>query len=765
MIQSVETLSPIESQLQSALQYRAAGKYLDAESLCRRILQTYPNDPKALHVLALSIWPQGKRHAAAEAIQIAAYAEPQSWDLTTTLGIMLSTLGRHEQAIAALRQAVSIRPKSAESHFNLANALNGAGKIPDAIAAYREALLMNENFVPAYINMGAVLRGLGRVHEAVAAFRRAVQVQSNSSEAWYNLGNSLHKIGRWDEAADAYRKAVEIRPDLAMGWLNLGNTYLHTGAMDDALAALKQAVTLQPDHAGAAITYGIALRARGRDDEALEFLRRGVELDPSNADALFHMAGVLRARGNYRDALPAYRRVLQLRPDYAAAFLSLSGALQDLGRIRESLDCCQNYLVLQPNEIDVFSHRLYLLHMHPDYEPPKIFEQHQEWFHTHAQPFSEKIPAHANDRDPDRPLRIGYVSPDFRLHSVTFFLENFLSSHDPKSVQVYCYSNFPKADEITERIKKSVQEWRDIAGLPDERVAQMIMEDRIDILVDLAGHTADNRLLTFARKPAPIQVTYLGYPDTTGLSTMDYRLTDAHADPPGMTESLHSEQLIRLPRTFACFRPPEVAPEPNPILPASQNGYLTFASFSTLAKVNPPVVDAWMQILEKVPRSRLMMVSKGLGDPTVCQTYLDIAQKHGIAADRLIFRDVLPLADYLKAHTEVDIALDTFPVNGHTITCHAIWMGVPVVTLAGIAHYQRLGASVLANLNLSDLVAQTPQQYVQIAADLAQNLPRLTEIHSTLRDRMRQSPLMDAAGFARDVEAAYRQMWRNWVQS
>jgi predicted O-linked N-acetylglucosamine transferase (SPINDLY family) len=747
------------------MQFRAAGRYQDAESVCRQILEMRPNDPKALHVLALAIWPLGKRQAAAEAIQTAAYADPRSWELSTTLGIMLGALGRHEQAIAALRQAITIRPNSAESHFNLGNALNSAGKVPDALAAFRQALVIQENFVPAYINMATILRGLGRVHEAVAALRRAVQIQADSADAWYNLGNALRAIGKWDEAIAAYRKSAELRPNFASTWLNLGTTFLNIGAMDDALAAVQRAVSLDPANAGAVITYGIALRAKGRDEEALQYLRQGVQLDPNSVDALFHFAGVLRSRGNYHEALPAYRRVLQLRPDYAAAFLSLSGALQDLGRIRESLDCCQNYLVLQPREIDVFSHRLFLLHMHPDYEPHKIFEQHQEWFHTHAQPFSEKIPAHANDRDPDRPLRVGYVSADFRLHSVTFFLENFLANHDPKAVRVYCYSNAPFTDAITERIKKSAHEWRDIGGMSDERIAEKIIEDQIDILVDLAGHTGDNRLLVFARKPAPIQVTYLGYPDTTGLSTMNYRLTDAHADPVGMTESLHSEELFRLPRTFACYRPPEVAPEPNPNLPASQNGYVTFASFSTLAKVNPPLVETWAEILGKVPNSRLMMVAKGLGDPSVCQTYRDIAHKHGIAADRLIFRDVLPLADYLKAHTEVDIALDTSPVNGHTITCHALWMGVPVITLAGIAHYQRLGASVLANLNLSELVAQSPQQYVQIAVDLAQNLPRLNDLHAGLRQRMRESPLMDAAAFARDVEAAYRQMWRRWIQS
>jgi predicted O-linked N-acetylglucosamine transferase (SPINDLY family) len=379
---------------------------------------------------------------------------------------------------------------------------------------------------------------------------------------------------------------------------------------------------------------------------------------------------------------------------------------------------------------------------------------------------SDKTPSAGfrNQPDPERRLKIGYVSPDFRTHSVAYFFEGLLRWHDNKVVETFCYALTPHKDETTERLQQQASVWRDVSTLDDAALVKQARADGIDILVDLAGHTARNRLTVFAARAAPVQMTYLGYPSTTGLSRMDYRLTDERADPPG-EEAFHSERLVRLPGCFLCYQPPLRSPSVAGA-PMVHNGYITFGSFNNLAKINANVVALWSEILQAVPGSRLLIKNPSLTDGVTAERYRAMFDTHGISSDRTELLGLVPDPQaHLDTYRRIDIALDTFPYNGTTTTCEALYMGVPVITLAGQAHAGRVGLSILGNLGLDELIARSPDDYVSCAASLATNQERICDLRNTLRERLLTSAICDADSFARKVEQAFRQIWHDWCST
>jgi predicted O-linked N-acetylglucosamine transferase (SPINDLY family) len=395
----------------------------------------------------------------------------------------------------------------------------------------------------------------------------------------------------------------------------------------------------------------------------------------------------------------------------------------------------------------------------PGRSAKEIYAEHREFARRYGQPV-ESTP-HANAKDVNRRLRIGYISGDFRDHSVAFFIESVLERHNRKAFEVFCYYNFMHADSVTERLKARADHWRDVAALNDDDLVSLIRSDVIDILIDLSGHTAHNRLLALARKPAPVQVTWLGYLNTTGLDAMDYRITDAHASPEALFDDVHTEELIRLPGSQWCYRPHKDSPGIVPP-PSIKSGFITFGAFTNLAKIGQPVIDLWSRLLEKMPESRLLIVGRGLG--TVGDDFLSRFARNGLAVERISLREFGPFEEYLSLHDTVDIVLDTFPFTGGTTSCHALWMGVPIVTIVGDTPASRGGASILNTIGLGEFVAQTAQQYLDVAANLASNPGRLAELRATMRERMAASPLMDETRFTRHLEKAFRSMWRTWCK-
>jgi len=652
-------------------------------------------------------------------------AHSRAWHL---LGRAALSRGQYQAGADMIRKAIAGAPPTAIFYNSLGTALSLQGHHDEALEAYRSALQINPDFAEAHCNTGNIFLAQKKFAQAISAYRAALELRPDYAEAHNNLGVALKDDGRLKEAAAQYQKILELKPDYAEAWNNLGNVLVAMEQYAAAVTAYRKAGELKPDYAQAHNNLGIAHYSLGELDAAADASLAALHLEPQMAEAHLNLANALKDQGFISEALDEYRLGLKINPDACTIRGNLiTTLLYDINTTAQT-----------------------------------IGKELAEWNNRCAGKFKKFIRPGGKDRDPERRLRVGYVSPDLKEHAVSYFAQNLLTGHDGRAVEVFCYSDVKDPDQTTQRLREAAQQWRNITGLKDREVADLIRRDDIDILVDLAGHTAENRLMVFARKPAPVQVTYLGYPGSTGLDTMDYRFTDAYADPPGMTDTFYCEKLIRLPETFLCYRPNPAAPaagEP----PARAAGRITFGCFNVMSKINAAAVKLWAKILLQTPASRMLIKNRGLSDAGAKQHLLDLFAAEQIGPERLeLHAWAASFAEHLGLYNTVDIALDTFPYNGTTTTCEALYMGVPVVVLAGNMHMSRVGVSLLSNMGLPELIAHTPEEYVQIAVKLADALPRREELRKTLRGRMEKSPLMDAKQFVGNVEATYREMWRKW---
>jgi predicted O-linked N-acetylglucosamine transferase (SPINDLY family) len=598
----------------------------------------------------------------------------------------------------------------------------------------------------------------GDLAEAERIYLRILQADPQDVDALHLHGISAHQGGKHEVALDYIGRAIALRPDFAPFHNNLGLVNQILGRFDEAEACYRQAARLRPDYAVAHGNLGTVLIEQGRLSEAVASCEEALRLRPDSPDTLTFLGTALRKQGRLDEAVRYYRRALELQSDRADALDGLANALKDEGQLDEAVACYRKALALKPDRAHTHSNLLFALHYSPGADTRSLLVEHRRWAQQHAEPLVATIRPQRVDRDPERPLRVGYLSPDFREHPVAFAIEPVLIAHDRRRFHITCYSDVKRPDAHTHRLQALADEWRPLRGLSDAETAERIRLDRIDILVDLAGHTAHNRMLVFARKPAPVQVAYFGYPNTTGLATMDYRVTDAHADPPGLTEESYTEELIRLPEIAWCYQP-SASPEVGP-LPALSVGYVTFGSLNYLAKVTPETVALWSCILQAVRDSRLVLLASAArqGDRRVRDDFA----AHGIAGARIDFIGRKPRDEYLQLHQAIDIGLDPFPYNGGVTTCDALWMGVPVVTLAGRRYVSRQGVSLLSNVGLSGWIAETPEAYVEIATRWARDPTGLGRVRSGLREVLRASPLCDGQQLTRHLERAYHGMWVRW---
>jgi len=708
-----------------ALTHHRAGRLAEAEALYRQILAAQPN------------------HA----------------DARRCLGVIAHQAGRHDLAVEWIRQAIALHPNNPAAHSNLAEAYGALGRFDEAAAAYRRAIQLKPDFYEALIHLGNTLGNLGKHEEAMAAFRRAVQLRPDSHEAHYNLGNTLSHRGQLDEAIASYRQALELKPDSLEALNNLGNALREKGHFAEAIAACRRALALQPDCPALYVNLSAALSGLGELDAATAACRRALEIQPDFPEALNNLGTALGARGLIDEALAVCRRALELRPDCPRANNNLGAALGAQGLLDEAVAAYRRALQAKPDFTAAQSNLIFTLHFHPGSDVRAISEEHDRWNRHFSAPLQEFLQRQANDRAAaGRKLRVGYVSPDFRNHAVGRYALPLFERHDREQFEILCYSGVLQPDWMTERLRALAGEWRNTVGVSDARLAEMIRADQVDILVDLAMHTAGNRLPVFARQPAPVQVAWLAYPGSTGLPGMGYRLTDAHLDPPGSRScgtAWSAEEPVRLPDCWCCYQPADDSPEINP-LPAFSAEGLTFGSLNNFAKVNEGALALWARVLAAAPGSRLLMFCP---EGSARERVLACFHQRGIAPERVVLTGFLPRWEYLQLYQRIDLALDPFPCNGMTTTCDALWMGVPVVTLAGEMPVSRAGLSILSTIGLAEMAAYSEDDYVRLAVKLAGNLPRLAELRATLRPRMLASPLMDAPRFARNVEAAYWSMW------
>ncbi len=496
--------------------------------------------------------------------------------------------------------------------------------------------------------------------------------------------------------------------------------------------------------------------------EATDSLQRAASLDQASPILQSNLGSVLAMSGRFEEAITALRRAVDLGPDTPETHHNLALALRQIGLVEEAEDQFRQAIRLRPDHRAAGSGLISTL-QYRRHDRARVFAEHRDW----EKRVAAEVPrwsSHLSDASTDRRLRVGYVSADFRLHSVAFFIEPLIAGHDRNAVEVFCYSVAHQPDAVSARIREQADVWRDVGQFDDRHLAQIIHDDRIDILVDLAGHTGGERLLAFAARPAPIQVTYLGYPDTTGLAAMDYRLTDPWADPPGEADRFHVEKLIRVNRSAWCYRPPDNAPAVG-MSPCRESGAVTFGSFNNLPKLSMEILQIWARMLQRIGDSRLLLKTKALGDAGVRQRVLEPFIQRGIDPKRIeLAGHTEGLADHLSAYGRIDIALDSFPYHGTTTTCDALWMGVPVITLAGDRHVSRVGVSLLNAVGHPEWIASSADEYLELAASLAGDHTRLQNSRQTLRQEMSISPLTDGQSLAREIEGAFGAIWADWCR-
>ncbi len=652
-------------------------------------------------------------------------AEPGHADSWYRLSAIAVRAGRPDIAVAQLQRAIALEPRSADYHRGLGIAYELMQRPADAMASYRAALECDPKDFAAETNLGSILAQAGQLAEAEAHFRSVLRRHPNLVDAHVNLGNVLLGLGRWTEAEASLRQACRLDPRSGAAHADLANALNGLGRYEEAAAAVRTALALGPITPTMHHIHGNILSALGRATEAYQAYGEALRLQPASPMTEHNLGNLLASIGQTREADRHYRRCLETAPGFSLA--------------RSSLLLNLNYLTDRSVESLAAEHRLWDT-VHAGTPEPLLYQP---------------------DRSPDRRLRIGYVSSDFRQHPVGLFLEPLLEHHDRAETEIFCYARVAREDAATDRMRGFADHWVSILALDEVAAAARIRNDRIDILIDLAGHTNGAQMALFARKPAPIQASWLGYPHGTGLGAIDYRISDETADPTG-GKGDRIERIERVAESFLCYRPPAEAPDVVP-LPARSNGFVTFGSFNNLAKLNDLTRALWAALLAEVPGSRLLLKAKPFADPAVQELYRADFIRRGIEPRRLDLRsaDLTP-AEHLGLYGAVDIALDPHPYNGTTTSCEALWMGVPVVSLRGDRHAARVGASLLSGLGLEELVASDTDAYRRIASALAGDLDRLSELRSGLRARMRAAPLLDATHFARAMEAVYRRMWQRY---
>lgn len=771
------------------------GKGDQALEPLRQAAALAPADVETHYNLGVTLQELGRLDEAEARYRQALEIDPVYADAYLNLGVTLSKLGRLDEAEARLRQALLLRPNYAEAHSNLGATLLEQGRLDEAESSYRQALQLAPDNARAHTNLGITLQRLDRLDEAETSCRRAVELMPEDAEVHGNLGNVLRESGRLDEAEASFRQALRIRtddvamhnnlaitlqergrldeadthfqlalyldPNDARSYENRANLLRFMERLDEAETNYRKALQIAPEEAGLHLNMGKLMRVMNRLDEAEACFRRALEIRPDEINALNNLGVTLQYLGRLDEAVGCYRRILQVKPNNAGALANLGTTLLSLGRLDEAEACSRQALQIKPDHATLHSNLLYSLSLSASTDPHALFLEHVRFGEQFEPALRPHWPAHTQSRDPERRLQVGFVSADFYNHAVATFIEPViaqLSGHPRLSLHAY-YNNFFD-DEVTARLRGHFAHWHPVAGLSDAALADKIHADGIDILIDLSGHTGENRLLVFARKPAPIQVSWIGYPGTTGLRAVDYFLVDRFLFPSGQFDDQFTEKIVRLPANSP-FQPSGFAPPVN-ALPALSNGYVTFGSFNRTNKLNRDVIAVWSQLLRALPDSRMLL--GGLPESGSCEALIARFAEEGVAPSRLEFHPRSNIKDYLALHHRVDICLDTFPYNGGTTTHHALWMGVPTLTLVGTGTPGRVGLAILSGVGLQDFAVGNADDFVAQGLYWSNNLAALDTLRGGLRARLSQSPSRNPAIIAAGLDRALRTMWRRWCE-
>ena len=733
------------------------GRASEAEAEYRAAIELAPGDAIARYNLGQLFQRLGKSQLASEEFRQVTLLQPSFVEAWNALAAANLQTNRIDEAEAAADRALALQPRSPAGWFHRADVLGRRKRWADSRAALEKAIALQPHFPEAHNNLGLALKELDQADAAKQAFQTALAQDPAFTEAMNNLGVLALDAGQHEEAKAWLDRSMRINPRDPQTLFCAGNFLNAIGRFDEAATLLRQAIELRPDFPEALNNLGNILLTLRRHDEGLQAFQRAIKARPDYHEAFANL-GNLQREARFPDlAEESMLEAIRLKPDFAAAHSNLGNAYFDQGKIDLALASYRKGIELGQDDRDFVPNYLFALNYSPSLSDAEITVEHQRLCREKFGALLENQPF-TNARDPNKRLRIGYVSPDFWMHPVARFMLPLMEHHRRDQFEVVAYSSRYLKDGFTEECAKRVDIWRECHHLTDAALARQIREDQIDILVDLTMHARDCRPGLFARKPAPLQVSYLAYVGTTGQTTMDYRITDVHLDPPGEAELPFPEKPLRLSRCWWTFQPPvrttiaEVTPPP-----CLQAGHVTFGSLNNFVKVNEGVRALWARVVASVPGARLLLHIK---ESRARGGLLDFLASHGLPPERVELIGYQDGPSYIATYGRIDIALDPSPFAGGTTTFDALWMGVPVITLAGKRAASRGGRSILNTLRRPEWVASSEPEYIAIAHRLAADPAHLAKVRAGLRDEMRRSPLMDNVGFTREVEEHYRAIWR-----
>jgi protein O-GlcNAc transferase len=753
-------LMPDEAEAQYCLagSQKSFGLFREAVASYRRALQIKPDYFEAYCGLGDSLAVTGQLDEALANYHRALQIKPEYIDAHNKLGLALANLGLFESAASSFRRALQIKPDHAEILFNLGNALTELGLLDEAVTSYQRALQIEPEFVDAHNRLGIALKKLGRFAEAKNQYICALELRPDLADAHFNLGTILDELGQLSEAMESYRRAVELKPDFAEAHNSLGSVLKSLGRHEEARASIRLAAQINYKLAETHNNLGTTLVAAGQINSAIANFRRAVKLNPDSLRAHINLGNALRTRRQPDEAALVFRRALKLNPENAALHINLGTTLKDIGQLDEAVACYRRALELKPDDPLTLSNLLFTLN-YTDHSPEFLLEEARKYGRLVDDRRKLRFSTWKCPYESSR-LKVGVVSGDLYNHPVVYFLESFLAQLDPGIIELIAYTTSQKSDATTARIKSRFTAWKSISGLSDEAAANLIHNDCVQVLIDISGHTGHNRLPVFAWKPAPVQVSWLGYFATTGVAEIDYLLADKVGVPESQRQYF-TESIWYLPDSRLCFTAPDLDLPVAP-LPALSKGTITFGCFQTLAKINDSVLAVWGNIFASVPTAMLRIQSNQLGEPAHKEQLGQRLQRVGINPERVTLHDVINRENYFAAHAEVDVILDTFPYPGGTTTCEALWMGVPTLTLADDSLLGRQGASLLTAAGLEDWITTDKAEYITKAIAVAGDLQKLSSLRAKLRPQVLASPLFDAPRFARNFEDALMEMWQTW---
>ena len=783
--------------LKTALAHHQTGDLIKAGELYNKVLNQNPDHADALQLMGTMKYQLGELPVAKEFLQRAIDQQPNLTEAHHNLGNVFTGLGDFPAALSSYNSALKLNPDSFQALTNKGNVFRVQEKYADARSAYEKALSIEPNYASAQNGLGIVFAAENNFIAAISAHKKALEINPELPAAHADLARAYFNAGQFEDTLINYYHALSIDPTAADVHFGIGNLFFQQGRYKDAIRAYQCALSLNPENTqmltnlgnaysaagdikAAEICYQKTLKQDEKDvkalsnrannlqlsgnlNEAEEQLRQALQSAPSDIEVLNNLGKLLVQRFRPGEGIEILKRALAINPKMVPALYNYGYGLNQFGLNTESIETLREVVALQPDSHLINSTLLLYLSYEPDLSAEELLAEHKTWAQRHAAPLASRIQPHRNKVDSTRKLRVGYVSMDLGRHPVGYMSHSVLTQHDSDQFEVYYYSGRAVEDDITKLYRSKATQWRKTLGISDTDLAQMIRDDEIDILIDLAGHTAGGRLPVFAEKPAPVQVTWIGYCDTTGLDTIDYILMD-DATAPASTEELFSEKVVRLPDTRFCYSPPEYAPQVSP-LPALLNGHVTFGSLSNLLKVTEDVLQAWADLLKRVSNSRLLIVWNTLQESERRERILDIFRRNDIDPLRIEFRFKAQTHEsILREYNDIDIGLDTFPYSGGITTSEAMWMGVPVVTLRGCRAVSRQSASIIAAAGYHDLIADSVAEYLDIAANLSTDFGRLYEIRKNQRSRISKSKFCDAPLFVNNLENAYRTMWQTWCE-